>query len=140
MIPPLSPLMRSVLLRFDDQTTEADVRQFLDEESVREPRQRARHVLDALCNIGTHHKTGAVYRLTQRGDRIRDAVLAEMAEAAKTGTKARKAPATTPSPSKPPERVQTPKAARAAPSADEPITFTTLNGWRVYMPATKRRP
>jgi hypothetical protein len=132
--------MRSVLLRFDDQTTEADVCQFLDEESVREPRQRARHVLDALCNIGTHHKSGAVYRLTPRGDRIRDAVLAEMAEAAKPAAKARKATATTPSPSKPPERVQTPKAARAAPSPDEPIIFTTLSGWRVCIPATKRRP
>ena len=140
MIPPLSPLMRSVLIRFDDQTTEADVRQLLDEESVREPAQRARHVLDALCNIGTHHKTGAIYRLTQRGDRIRDAVLAEMAEAAKPAAKARKAPETTPSPPKPPERDQTPKAARAAPSADEPITFTTLNGWRVCVPTTKRRP
>ena len=81
MIPPLSPLMRTVLIRFDSEATEADVTQFLDEESVREPDQRARHVLEALCNIGTHHRQGAVYRVTQRGERIRDQILADLAEA-----------------------------------------------------------
>ena len=139
MIPPLSPLMRSVLLRFDADCTEADVTQFLDEESVREPRQRARHVLDALCNIGTHHKSGAAYRLTPRGDRIRDAVLSEMPEAAKPVAKARKASKPTPGPSKSPERVQTPKAATPAPSADGPISFTTPNGWHVCIPLTRSR-
>lgn len=139
MIPPLSPLMRSVLLRFDGDCTEADVTQFLDEESVREPGKRARHVLDALCNIGTHRKAGAVYRLTPRGDRIRDAVLLEMAEAAKPPPKARKASKPTPSPSKPPARVQTPKAATPAPSDDEPLSFTTPNGWHVCIPLTRSR-
>jgi len=81
LLPPLSPLMRTVLIRFDSVTTEADVTQFLDEESVREPRDRARQVLEALCNIGTHHRQGAVYRVTQRGERIRDQILADLAEA-----------------------------------------------------------
>ncbi len=81
MLPPLSPLMRTVLLRFDSEATEADVTQFLAEESVREPDQRARHVLEALCNTGTHHREGAVYRVTQRGERIRDQILADLAEA-----------------------------------------------------------
>ena len=81
LLPPLSPLMRTVLLRFDSEATEADVTQFLAEESVREPATRARHVLDALCNIGTHHREGAVYRVTQRGERIRDQILADLAEA-----------------------------------------------------------
>ena len=73
--------MRTVLIRFDSETTEADVTQFLDEESVREPDQRARSVLEALCNTGTHHRQGAVYRVTQRGERIRDQILADLAEA-----------------------------------------------------------
>ena len=73
--------MRTVLIRFDSVTTEADVTQFLDEESVREPATRARHVLEALCNTGTHHRQGAVYRVTQRGERIRDQILADLAEA-----------------------------------------------------------
>jgi hypothetical protein len=73
--------MRTVLIRFESETTEADVRQFLAEESVREPDQRARHVLEALCNIGTHHREGSVYRVTQRGERIRDQLLADLAEA-----------------------------------------------------------
>jgi hypothetical protein len=73
--------MRTVLLRFDSEATEADVTQFFAEESVREPATRARHVLEALCNIGTHHHQGAVYRVTQRGERIRDQILADLAEA-----------------------------------------------------------
>lgn len=81
LLPPLSPLMRSVLLRFDDAVTEADVRQFLAEESVREPEQRARQVIDALCNIGTHHLVGRTYRVTPRGERIRDQLLGDLADA-----------------------------------------------------------
>lgn len=81
LLPPLSPLMRSVLLRFDDTCTEADVRQFLDEESVREPEVRARHVLEALCNIGTHHLVGRRYRVTPRGVRVRDQLLSDLADA-----------------------------------------------------------
>jgi hypothetical protein len=77
--------MRTVLIRFDSETTEADVRQFLEEESVREPRDRARHVLAALCNIGTHHREGAVYRVTQRGERVRDQILADLAATARPG-------------------------------------------------------
>ena len=77
--------MRSVLLRFDCSASEADVRQFLAEESVREPRDRARQVLDALCNIGTHHLVGRTYRVTPRGERIRDQILADLAEAARPG-------------------------------------------------------
>ena len=77
--------MRSVLLRFDSSATEADVTQFLDEESVREPRDRARQVLDALCNIGTHHLVGRTYRVTPRGERVRDQLLADLAEAARPG-------------------------------------------------------
>jgi len=80
MLPPLSPLMRTVLIRFDSETTEADVTWFLDEESVREPRIRARAVLEALCNIGTLHRDGLTYRVTPRGDRVRDAVLADLAD------------------------------------------------------------
>lgn len=75
--------MRTVLLRFDCSATEADVRQFLAEESVREPEQRARHILDALCNIGTHHLIGRTYRVTPRGERVRDQLLADLAEAAR---------------------------------------------------------
>jgi hypothetical protein len=75
--------MRSVLLRFDSTATEADVAWFLDEESVREPAARARQVLEALCNIGTHHREGAVYRVTPRGERVRDHVLADLAEQAR---------------------------------------------------------
>ena len=85
MLPPLSPLMRTVLLRFDSLATEADVRQFLDEESVREPEVRARQVLAALCNIGTHHRDGSTYRVTPRGERVRDQILADLAEAARPG-------------------------------------------------------
>jgi hypothetical protein len=59
------------------------VTQFLDEESVREPRDRARQVIDALCNIGTHHLVGRTYRVTPRGERIRDQLLADLAEAAR---------------------------------------------------------
>lgn len=81
LLPPLSPLMRSVLLRFDNQCTEADVAQFLAEESVREPDVRARHVLEALCNIGTHHLAGRRYRVTPRGDKVRDQLLADLADA-----------------------------------------------------------
>ena len=73
--------MRTVLLRFGCSATEADVRQFIEQESVREPDQRARSVLEALCNTGTHHRQGAVYRVTQRGERIRDQILADLAEA-----------------------------------------------------------
>lgn len=79
----MSPLMRSVLLRFDFSATEADVRQFLAEESVREPRDRARQVLEALCNIGTHHRDGSTHRVTPRGERVRDQLLADLAEAAR---------------------------------------------------------
>jgi hypothetical protein len=79
MLPPLSPLMRTVLLRFDSEATEADVTQFLDEESVREPRDRARAVLEALCNIGTHHRDGSTHRVTPRGERVRDQLLADLA-------------------------------------------------------------
>jgi hypothetical protein len=75
--------MRTVLLRFDSSASEADVTQFLDEESVREPRDRARQVIDALCNIGTHHLVGRTYRVTPRGERIRDQLLADLAEAAR---------------------------------------------------------
>ena len=64
MLPPLSPLMRTVLLRFDSEATEADVTQFLEEESVREARDRARQVLEALCNIGTHHRDGSTHRVS----------------------------------------------------------------------------
>jgi hypothetical protein len=71
--------MRTVLLRFDSLATEADVRQFLAEESVREPEQRARHILDALCNIGTHHRDGSTHRVTPRGERVRDQLLADLA-------------------------------------------------------------
>ena len=85
MLPPLSPLMRSVLLRFDSETTEADVTQFLAEESVREPDQRARHVLAALCNIGTHHRDGSTHRVTPRGERVRDQLLADLAATARPG-------------------------------------------------------
>ncbi len=79
MLPPLSPLMRTVLIRFDSETTEADVRQFLEEESVRKPRDRARAVLEALCNIGTHHRDGSTHRVTPRGERVRDQLLADLA-------------------------------------------------------------
>ena len=78
-LPPLSPLMRTVLLRFDSEATEADVAQLLEEESVREPDQRARHVLVALCNIGTHHREGSAYCVTPRGERVRDQLLADLA-------------------------------------------------------------
>jgi hypothetical protein len=71
--------MRTVLLRFDSEATEADVAQFLEEESVREPDQRARHVLAALCNIGTHHRDGSTHRVTPRGERVRDQLLADLA-------------------------------------------------------------
>jgi hypothetical protein len=90
MLPPLSPLMRSVLLRFDSETTETDVTQFLDEESVREPATRARAVLEALCNIGTLHREGAVYRVTQRGERVRDQLLADLAEQARAARPVRR--------------------------------------------------
>ncbi len=90
LLPPLSPLMRTVLIRFDSEATEADVRQFFDEESVREPRDRARQVLAALCNIGTHHREGAVYRVTQRGERVRDQLLADLAEQARAARPARR--------------------------------------------------
>ena len=83
MLPPLSPLMRSVLLRFDSMTTEAGVAQFLAEESVREPEERARHVLEALCDAGTHHRVGSRYRVTPRGERVRDQLLADLAEQAR---------------------------------------------------------
>lgn len=82
--------MRTVLLRFDSVTTEADVRQFFAEESVREPDQRARHVLEALCNTGTHHREGSVYRVTQRGERIRDQILADLAEQARDARPSRR--------------------------------------------------
>ena len=85
LLPPLSPLMRTVLLRFDCSTTEADVTQFLDEESVREPRDRARQVLAALCNIGTHHRDGSTYCVTPRGERVRDQLLADLAATARPG-------------------------------------------------------
>lgn len=75
--------MRTVLLRFACSATEADVRQFLAEESVREPDQRARQVLEALCNIGTHHLVGRTYRVTPRGERVRDQILADLAGAAR---------------------------------------------------------
>lgn len=75
--------MRSVLLRFDSSTTEAEVVQFLTEECVREPALRAQRVLDALCNIGTHRLVGRSYRATPRGERVRDQLLADLAETAK---------------------------------------------------------
>lgn len=90
LLPPMSPLMRSVLLRFDDAVTEADVAQFLAEEAVREPRDRARQVLEALCNIGTHHREGVTYRVTQRGERVRDQLLADLAEAVRAARPARR--------------------------------------------------
>jgi hypothetical protein len=71
--------MRTVLLRFDSEATEADVVWFLDEESVREPKARARAVLEALCNIGTHHREGSTYCVTPRGHRVRDQLLADLA-------------------------------------------------------------
>jgi hypothetical protein len=71
--------MRTVLIRFDSSMTEADVAWFLDEESVREPVKRARQVLAALCNIGTHHRDGSTHRVTPRGERVRDQLLADLA-------------------------------------------------------------
>jgi hypothetical protein len=59
--------------------TEADVAWFLDEESVREPVKRARAVLEALCNIGTHHRDGSTYCVTPRGERVRDQLLSDLA-------------------------------------------------------------
>ena len=77
--------MRTVLLRFDSLATEADVTQFLAEESVREPRDRARQVLAALCNIGTHHREGSTYCVKPRGERVRDQLLADLAATARPG-------------------------------------------------------
>jgi hypothetical protein len=82
--------MRTVLIRFDSSMTEADVAWFLNEESVREPVKRARAVLEALCNIGTLHREGTVYRVTPRGDRVRDQVLADLAEAVRPARPARR--------------------------------------------------
>jgi hypothetical protein len=82
--------MRSVLLRFDSATTEVNVRQFLVEESVREPDQRAHAVLDALCDVGTHHRVGSRYLVTPRGERVRDQLLSDLAEQARAARPARR--------------------------------------------------
>ena len=129
----MSPLMRSVLLRFDFSATEADVTQFLAEESVREPRDRARQVLDALCNIGTHHLVGRTYRVTPRGERVRDWLLRELADGGKRPAKAPDAPKPRPSRSKSPQRASAPKAAAPEVSTDDRITFVTPNGWVVHL-------
>jgi hypothetical protein len=125
--------MRTVLLRFDSSATEADVTQFLDEESVREPRDRARHILDALCNIGTHRLVGRTYRVTPRGDRFRDWLLREMADGGKRPSKAPDAPKPSPSRSNSPRRASAPKAAAPEASVDDRITFVTPNGWVVHL-------